>query len=190
VNEYSAVMQWIVNFRNWRCRYYIISHNVGTIQPPGDVNIANSDVNNHSRDSVISIGARLEAGRSGVWLPAGSAPPNVGGSSSQWAKWQRPQAARIILNLVIIIIFSGSAAQRGLWPPQPWGFLITQNDAPQSVELLWTSDPRSSAKFKNMCSQIFTSPHALMVRRLIQYIDQFTLLLEGTETLLSTWFNN
>jgi hypothetical protein len=50
------------------------------------------------------------------------------------------------------IIFSGSATQRGLWPPvalQPsagHGFLvsrdllITHNDAPQSVGLLWTSD--------------------------------------------------
>jgi hypothetical protein len=45
----------------------------------------------------------------------------------------------------------GSAAQRGLWPPvalQPsagydlrvsWGYLITNNDSPQSVGLLWTS---------------------------------------------------
>jgi hypothetical protein len=52
----------------------------------------------------------------------------------------------------IIIIFSGPAAQRGLWPPvvlQPSagygllvsrGFLITHNDAPQLVRLLWTSD--------------------------------------------------
>jgi hypothetical protein len=34
----------------------------------------------------------------------------------------------------------GSAAQRGLWPPRPRGFLITDNDAPQSVGLLWSSD--------------------------------------------------
>jgi hypothetical protein len=34
-------------------------------------------------------------------------------------------------------IFVGSAAQRGLWPPR---FLITRNEAPQSVGLLWTSD--------------------------------------------------
>jgi hypothetical protein len=40
----------------------------------------------------------------------------------------------------IIIIFSGCAAQRGLWPPRSRGFLITHNDAPQSVGLLWTSD--------------------------------------------------
>ena len=26
------------------------------------------------------------------------------------------------------------------WPPHSWGFWITQNDAPHSVELLWTSD--------------------------------------------------
>jgi hypothetical protein len=34
----------------------------------------------------------------------------------------------------------GSAAQRGLWPPRPRGFLITHNDVPQSVGLLWSSD--------------------------------------------------
>ena len=28
----------------------------------------------------------------------------------------------------------------GLEPPRVWGFLITHNDAPQSVGLLWTSD--------------------------------------------------
>jgi glucuronosyltransferase len=38
------------------------------------------------------------------------------------------------------IISSGSAAQRGLWPLCPRGFLITHNDAPQSVGLHWTSD--------------------------------------------------
>jgi hypothetical protein len=35
---------------------------------------------------------------------------------------------------------SGSAAQRGLWPPRSRGLVITHNDAPQSVGLLWTSD--------------------------------------------------
>jgi hypothetical protein len=41
---------------------------------------------------------------------------------------------------LFIIIFSGCAAHRGLWPPRSRGFLITHNDAPQSVGLLWTSD--------------------------------------------------
>jgi hypothetical protein len=36
----------------------------------------------------------------------------------------------------------GSAAHRGLWPPRPVGFLITHNDAPQSVGLLSTNDQR------------------------------------------------
>jgi hypothetical protein len=40
----------------------------------------------------------------------------------------------------INIIFSGTAAQRRLWPPCPRGFLTTRNDAPHSVGLLWTSD--------------------------------------------------
>jgi hypothetical protein len=40
---------------------------------------------------------------------------------------------------IVIIIFSGSAAQRRLWPPRPRGFLIT-HDPPQSVGLLRTSD--------------------------------------------------
>jgi hypothetical protein len=34
--------------------------------------------------------------------------------------------------IIIIIIFSGTAAQRGLWPPRPQIFLITHNDAPVS----------------------------------------------------------
>jgi hypothetical protein len=34
----------------------------------------------------------------------------------------------------------GSATQRGVWPPRSRGFLITHNDAPHSVGLLWTSD--------------------------------------------------
>jgi hypothetical protein len=38
------------------------------------------------------------------------------------------------------IIISGTVAQRGLCPPCSRGFLITHNDAPQSVGLLWTSD--------------------------------------------------
>jgi hypothetical protein len=37
--------------------------------------------------------------------------------------------------LFYFIIFSGSAAQRGLWP-RSRGFLITHSDAPQSVGLL------------------------------------------------------
>jgi hypothetical protein len=42
--------------------------------------------------------------------------------------------------IAYFIIFSGSAAQREVWPPRPQGFLIIYNDAPQSVGLLWTSD--------------------------------------------------
>jgi hypothetical protein len=45
-----------------------------------------------------------------------------------------------LLNIVYLSIFSGSAAQRGLWPPRLRGFLITHNNVPQSVGLLWTSD--------------------------------------------------
>jgi hypothetical protein len=49
--------------------------------------------------------------------------------------------SEVLLSLkIIIIIFSGSAAQRGLWLPRLRCFLITHNDAPQSVGLLWTSD--------------------------------------------------
>jgi hypothetical protein len=47
---------------------------------------------------------------------------------------------KFIIIIIIIIISSCSAAQRGLWPPRSRGFLITHNDAPQSVGLLCTSD--------------------------------------------------
>jgi hypothetical protein len=42
--------------------------------------------------------------------------------------------------IIIIINISGSAAQHGLWPPRSRGFLITYNDMPQLIGLLWTSD--------------------------------------------------
>jgi hypothetical protein len=45
-----------------------------------------------------------------------------------------------LLICISFIIFSGSAAQRGLWPPRSRGFVITHNDAQQSVGLTWTSD--------------------------------------------------
>jgi hypothetical protein len=44
-----------------------------------------------------------------------------------------------IITVIIIIIFSGSTAQRRLWP-RSRGFLITYNDAPHSVGVLGTSD--------------------------------------------------
>jgi len=38
------------------------------------------------------------------------------------------------------LVSCGAAAQRWPWPPRSWGFLITYNDASQSVGLHWTSD--------------------------------------------------
>jgi hypothetical protein len=46
----------------------------------------------------------------------------------------------------------GSAAQRGLWPPRPRGFVITRSDAPQSVGLPWTRD--------QLVAETFTRQHA------------------------------
>jgi hypothetical protein len=46
----------------------------------------------------------------------------------------------VYLEILIIIIFFGTAAQRGLWRPHPRDCLITHNDAPRSVGLLWTND--------------------------------------------------
>jgi flagellar basal body-associated protein FliL len=46
----------------------------------------------------------------------------------------------IIIIVVAVVVISGSAAQRGLWAPLSRGFLITHNDDPQSLGLLWTSD--------------------------------------------------
>jgi hypothetical protein len=42
--------------------------------------------------------------------------------------------------LLLLLLLYGSAAQRGLWPPRSRGFVITHNNAPQSVGMLWTSD--------------------------------------------------
>jgi hypothetical protein len=56
---------------------------------------------------------------------------------AQWVQW------------MFIIIFSGSAAQRGLWPPRPRGFLISHNDVSQSVGLLWTSDHAETSTWQH-----------------------------------------
>jgi hypothetical protein len=59
---------------------------------------------------------------------------------------------------IYLYIFSGSAAQSGLWPPRSRGFLITHNDAPQSVGLLWTSD--------QLVAEISSSSSSVWCRRL------------------------
>ena len=56
-------------------------------------------------------------------------------NSEVLVKYHRKQ-----LRNLTVIFFCGAAAQRGLWPPHSWGFLITHNNASQSVGLLWTSD--------------------------------------------------
>jgi hypothetical protein len=43
----------------------------------------------------------------------------------------------------ITYFFSGTAAECGLWLPRSRGLVITHNDAPQSVGILWMSDQLS-----------------------------------------------
>jgi hypothetical protein len=47
---------------------------------------------------------------------------------------------KLYLSAYKYFFFSGCATQRGLWPSRSRGFVITHDDAPQSVGLLWTSD--------------------------------------------------
>jgi hypothetical protein len=47
---------------------------------------------------------------------------------------------RLHVNVVLGFILFVSAAQRGPRPPRSKGLAITQNDATQSVRLLWSSD--------------------------------------------------
>jgi hypothetical protein len=42
--------------------------------------------------------------------------------------------------IIETVLFSGLAAQRGIWPPRLRGFVIKHNDKPQSVGFLWASD--------------------------------------------------
>jgi hypothetical protein len=63
------------------------------------------------------------------------------GFDSRWC--YNPSGCTMALGLTQplteISLFSGSAAHRGLWAPRPREFVITHNDAPQSVGLLWKS---------------------------------------------------
>jgi hypothetical protein len=82
----------------------------------------------------MGIHAKLKVkSRLGIWA-----------GCSHWTVLWHSSAIYFVLTgyniIVIIIIFSGTVAQRELGPPRPRGFLSTQNDAPQSVGILWTSD--------------------------------------------------
>jgi len=67
------------------------------------------------------------------------------------------------LNNIFSIFFfcCGAATQRESWPPHSWGFQITHNDAPQSVELLWTSDQLVAETSTWQYSTLTTNIHAL-----------------------------
>ena len=53
----------------------------------------------------------------------------------------------------------GAAAQRGPWPPHYRGFLITHNDALQSVGLLWTSDQPVAETSTGQLTTLTTDRH-------------------------------
>jgi hypothetical protein len=59
---------------------------------------------------------------------------------SLWNKSPLLVTVSLCSYILLLFILSGSAAQRGLWPPRLRGFLISHNDALQSVGLLGTSD--------------------------------------------------
>jgi hypothetical protein len=42
--------------------------------------------------------------------------------------------------IVVVVVFVAPWPNCGPWPPRSQGFLITHDDGPQSVGLLWTSD--------------------------------------------------
>jgi hypothetical protein len=76
-----------------------------------------------------------------MWEDEVDAQALIAGCRVTYIKWKYWRRRRLVYTLpLLLFIFSGSAAKHGLWPPCPQGFLITQNDAPQSVGLLWMSD--------------------------------------------------
>jgi len=58
------------------------------------------------------------------------------------------------------IFFCGPAAQCGPGPPHSWGFLITHNDASQSIGLLWTSDQFVAETSTRQHTTLTTNIHA------------------------------
>jgi hypothetical protein len=86
--------------------------------------------------STKKCSGRYEENKS-LFLPQGIAPRFFGRPAVQPIHYTDCAVTFPHFNFVI---FSGSAAQRGLLPPRSQGFWITHNDAPQSAGLLWTSD--------------------------------------------------
>jgi hypothetical protein len=108
---------------------------------------------------LFSLALQPSAGCGLLWLCSPARAVASCGSATQRGLWP-PVALQPSAGYGLLWLYSparavascGSAAQRGLWPPvalQPSagygllvsrGFLITHNDVPQSVGLLWTSD--------------------------------------------------
>jgi hypothetical protein len=90
-----------------------------------------------SRATRLSLGdCKVQMDRKEIYVGA-----RTGGRRSILSIWNKsPLLVSSCSHTLLLFVISGSAAQRGLWPPRLRGFLITHNDAPQSVGLLWASD--------------------------------------------------
>ena len=64
----------------------------------------------------------------------------------------------VFVALQPIVVFSQPGS--GLWPPRFRGFLITHNDAPQSVVLPWMSDQSVAETSTSQHTTLTTNIHA------------------------------
>jgi len=76
------------------------------------------------------------------------------------ALWEAPRKIMSSPNIILIIfLFWGQQPPSGPGPPQSRNFLITHNDAPQSVGLLWTSDRPVAETSTSQHTTITTNIH-------------------------------
>jgi hypothetical protein len=88
---------------------------------------------NGAREQKNKIGEMRRSGGGNYQCDAVKSGISANVSNEMSSTHKQVRASHVPGNRLNIIIFSGSAAKRGLWPPRSQGFLITHNDAPQSV---------------------------------------------------------
>jgi hypothetical protein len=71
----------------------------------------------------------------------------------------------------IMFLSCGAAAWCGPWFPRSWGLQMTHNDAPQSVEFLWTSD-QPDTESSTWQHTTLTSEKRIWLRRDSNFLSQ------------------
>ena len=118
--------------------YFLITH--VTQAPAGWPYISANGMYVHNQATVFSVNGFVSVAVNANYLRGLVSEEALTTSTSPYAFVDRSDFILTLIFKEMRFFPCGAAARRGSWPPYSWGFLITRNDAPNSVGLFWTSD--------------------------------------------------